>query len=170
MQIIQAPGNKAIFVPVCFAFRWVQCFFVPKGIMVFPLGREGDSSFYVVEQVQRNSARYVMGNYDRRSSVTALLSKLQWPTLQSRRQQYRLAMLFRMRFDLVDIDWKEHLTSLTSITRGHASRFWIPHCSSQVFSSSFFPCTCREWNALKKDPADCPSLDAFQTALRDAVI
>ena len=123
-----------------------------------------------VEQVQRNSARYVMGNYDRRSSVSAMLNELQWPTLQSRRRHSRLAMLFRIRFNLVDIDWKDHLIPLTSTTRGHASRFWIPHSSSQVFSSSFFPCTCREWNNLKKDPAVFPSLDAFNRALREAFI
>ena len=35
-----------------------------------------------IEQIQRSSARYVTNNYDRRSSVTALLSKLEWPSLQ----------------------------------------------------------------------------------------
>ena len=125
-----------------------------------------------LEQVQRSSARYVTSTYmyDRRSSVTALLKDLQWPTLQSRRCQSRLAMLYRIRWDLVDIKWKQHLTESTSITRGHGSRFWTPYCSSQVYSSSFFHRTSKEWNSLKKDPREFVSLDAFKVALRDGTV
>ena len=123
-----------------------------------------------IEQIQRSSARYVTNNYDRRSSVTALLSKLEWPSLQERRRQSRLTMRFRIRFDLVDIIWRHHLTESTSSTRGHSCRFWNPHYSSQVFTSSFFPRTSREWNNLKKDPADFQTLDAFKMALREATI
>ena len=75
-----------------------------------------------LEQVQISSARYVTSIYDCRSSVTALLKDLQWPTLQSRRCQSRLAMLCRIRWDLVDIKWKQHLTESTSITRYHKHR------------------------------------------------
>ena len=123
-----------------------------------------------IEQIQRSSARYVTNNYDRRSSVTALLSKLEWPSLQERQRQSRLTMLFRIRFNLVDINWRHHLTESTSSTRGHSCRFWNPHYSSQVFTSSFFPRTSREWNNLKKDPADFQTLDAFKMALREATI
>ncbi|XP_072018350.1 uncharacterized protein [Amphiura filiformis] len=123
-----------------------------------------------VEQVQRNGARYVTNTYDRRSSVTPLLSELQWPSLQSRRRQSRLTMLYRIHSDLVDISWKDYITEATSNTRGHDSRIWTPYCSSQVFLSSFFPRTSRDWNSLKKDPAAFPTLDAFKTALRDGSI
>ena len=87
-----------------------------------------------IEQIQRSSARYVTNTYDRRSSITALLSELQWPSLQERRRQSRLAMLFRIRFNLVDINWKDHLSESTSATRGHthSCRFMNPHCSSQA--------------------------------------
>ena len=123
-----------------------------------------------IEQIQRSSARYVTNTYDRRASITALLSKLEWPSLQERCRQSRLTMLFRIRFNLVDIKWKHHLTESTSSTRGHSCRFWNPHFSSQAFTSSFFPRTNREWNILKKDPADFQTLDAFKTALREATI
>ena len=123
-----------------------------------------------IEQIQRSSERYVTNNYDRRSSVTALLSKLEWSSLQERRRQSRLIMLFRIRFDLVDINWRHHLTESTSSTRGHSCRFWNPHYNSQVFTSSFFPRTSREWNNLKKDPTDFQTLDAFKIALREATI
>ena len=75
----------------------------------------------------RSSARFVLGNYDRRASVTSMLNKLQWPSLESRRQQNRLAMLYRIRFNLVDINWTSYLAASSSNTSGHNSRFWTPY-------------------------------------------
>ncbi|XP_072043470.1 uncharacterized protein [Amphiura filiformis] len=121
-----------------------------------------------IEQVQRSSARYVTGSYDRHTSVTSLLKDLQWPSLENRRLQYRLSMLYRIRFNLVDIDWKDYLQEAKSRTRGHNSRFWLPYCSTQQFASSFFQRSSRDWNKLEKDPADFRSLDAFKLALRDS--
>ena len=117
-----------------------------------------------VEQVQRNSARFVTSTFDRRASVTDLMNRLKWQSLQNRRLQGRLAMLYKIRFGLVDVPWNDHLTTLTTSTRGHGSRFFTPQCSSQVCSSSFFPRTIKDWNALKIDPAAFPSLDAFRAA------
>ena len=111
---------------------------------------------------------YVTNSYDRRSSITSLLSELQWPSLQERRRQSRLAMLFRIRFNLVDINWKDHLSESTYTTRGHSCRFINPRCSSQVYNSSFFTRTSREWNTLKIDPSDFQTLNAFKLALRGA--
>ena len=119
-----------------------------------------------VEQVQRSSARFVMNNNDRSSSVTTMLQELQWPSLESRRLQSRLAMMYRIRFDHVDINWRQYLQESSTHTHGHNSRFWMPFCRNQVYTSSFFPRTIWDWNELKIDPADVPSLDAFKSALR----
>ena len=62
-----------------------------------------------VEIVQRRSARYVCGDYDRTSSVTSMTNKLKWPSLVSGRLQSRLAMLYRIRFGLVDVEWQQGL-------------------------------------------------------------
>ena len=56
-----------------------------------------------LEMVQRRAARYVTGDYHRTSSVTDMLQKLQWPTLQERRAQAKTAMTFRIVHHLVDI-------------------------------------------------------------------
>lgn len=119
-----------------------------------------------IEQTQRSAARFVTGNYKRTSSVTDMVQDLQWPSLASRRCMSRMEMMYRIRFDLIDITWSEYLTPLTSRTRGHASRFLYHHCSSNIYSNSFFPRTIRDWNILESDPAASPSLDAFKTALR----
>ena len=95
-----------------------------------------------------------------------MLNDLEWNSLQSRRQQDRLSMLYRIRYNLVDMDWTQFLTTLSTSTRGHKSRFWTPFCSSKTYHSSFFPRTIRDWNLLEKDPADFRTLDAFKAALR----
>ena len=119
-----------------------------------------------LEQVQRSSARFVVGDYQRTSSVSDMISSLNWPSLQDRRLNSRLVMMYKIYYNLVDIDWKKHLTLHSSTTRGHSSRFFIPHTSSSAYTSSFFPRTIRNWNNLPVDPAAYPSLDAFKSALR----
>ena len=123
-----------------------------------------------VERVQRGAARYVMGDYSRKSSVTSMLQHLQWPTLQQRRLCSRLSMVYRIRSGLVDIPWNEFFTASPSIsrTRGHGSRLLTLHCNSSVYSNSFFPRTIKDWNALPFDPASCGSLESFKVGLRDA--
>jgi hypothetical protein len=123
-----------------------------------------------IEQVQRSSARFVTGDYDRTSSVTAMIENLQWSTLATRRQLSRLEMMYRIRFDLIDITWSKYMTPVTSNTRGHASRFQHLRCSSDPYLYSFFPSTIRDWNRLASDPAASPSLDAFKTALRASML
>ncbi|XP_072033110.1 uncharacterized protein [Amphiura filiformis] len=120
-----------------------------------------------VEQVQRSSARFVIGDYNRTSSVSAMLQKLNWSSLQNRRMNSRLIMMYKIRYNLVDISWDHYLTHLSSSTRGHSSRFFIPQTSSTVYTNSFFPRTIRDWNNLPEDPAGYPSLDAFKLAVRD---
>ena len=93
-----------------------------------------------VEQVQRSSARYVTGNYARTSSTTSMLND----SLESRRCQSRLNMLFKIRYGLVDVNWRSYLTEVNSITRGHSSRLWVLHCNTQVYQPSFFQRTSRD--------------------------
>ena len=119
-----------------------------------------------LEQIQRSSARFVTKDYDRTSSVSAMLQALNWTSLQDRRMFSRLHMLYKIRFGLVDIPWEQHLTPLSSSTRGHSLRFLVPHTNITAYSNSFFPRTTREWNALPVNPADYQTLDAFKDVLR----
>ena len=65
-----------------------------------------------VKMVQRRCARYVTGNFDRTSSVTSLLNCLSWPTLEESRRQYRLAVMYRILHNQVDIHRQSFLTKL----------------------------------------------------------
>ena len=51
-----------------------------------------------LEKLQRRAARWVSGDWDPRShrSVTAMLRKLNWPTLEARRERARLALMYKV--------------------------------------------------------------------------
>ena len=55
------------------------------------------------EIVQRRSARMVCPDYQRTSSVLSMLQQLQWPTLQERRAQAKVTMMYRIVYQLVDV-------------------------------------------------------------------
>ena len=116
---------------------------------------------YNIEMVQRRCARYVTGNFDRTSSVISLLNCLSWPTYEESRRQCRLAVMYRILHNQVDIHWQSFLTKTSSCTRSHSCRLFVPLCKNHVYASSFFPHTSNDWNNLIFDPADAPSLDIF---------
>ena len=120
-----------------------------------------------IEMVQRRCARYVTGNFDRTSSVTSMLNCLIWPTLEERRCQYRLAVMYRILHNQVDIHWQSFLSKTSSCTRGRSCRLFVPFCKNHVYATSFFPRTSKDWNNLTFDPADAPSLDIFTRKLRN---
>ena len=120
-----------------------------------------------IEIAQRRCARYVTGNFDRTSSETSLLNCLSWSTLDERRRQYHLAVMYRILLNQVDIHWQSFITKISSCTRGHSCRLYLPFCRNHVYASSFFPRTSKDWNNLTFDPADAPSLDTFIRKLRD---
>ena len=47
-----------------------------------------------LETTQRRAARFVMNNYDKYASVTDMIKCLRWPTLEKRRNEQRILMLF----------------------------------------------------------------------------
>ncbi|XP_072028158.1 uncharacterized protein [Amphiura filiformis] len=65
-----------------------------------------------LEQVQRSSARYVMSDYSKYSSVSTMLKHLGWTSLQERRLQSRLHMMYKISNNLVDIPWNHYCTCL----------------------------------------------------------
>ena len=80
----------------------------------------------------RRAAQFVMGDFKRLSSVTAMLNYLKWPSLQERRFQNRLLMMHKIRYYLVYIHWQAYLTATLTATRRHNSQFTSPQTSSTV--------------------------------------
>jgi len=62
--------------------------------------------------IQRRAARWVLGRYDRLDSVTDMLSSLKWRSLELRRSDARLCMLYKQSNGLATYEYdklqKEH--------------------------------------------------------------
>ena len=70
--------------------------------------KDGDKTSHRIvdqlEMVQRRAARWVTGRYHNTSSVSDMLRSLDWQSLEQRRVDSRLSMLFKIRHHLVAID------------------------------------------------------------------
>ena len=77
----------------------------------------------------------------------------------------RLAMLYRIQNDLVNINRTQYLTGGDSRTRG-AHKFYQQRITHDVYYNSFFPRTIRDWNTLPATVADAWSLKDFHLRLQ----
>ncbi len=128
------------------------------------LGRRG----YHFGQFQRRAARYVCNTYSRYSSVTAMLQALNWETLQARRVNMRLCIIYKAYYNLAMFPLLQYATPATIHTRGHNIKFILPHCSKDVYKHSFLPVVLRSWNALPQAAVEAATLDQFKASLPGA--
>jgi len=96
-----------------------------------------------VESVQRKSARWVMSDWHRTSSVPAvMLESLEWPSLEACRAQAHVIMLHKIINNLVDIDTNQYLEP--AVIRGEeAVCFITPYAKTSAYKYSFFPAAVR---------------------------
>ena len=75
----------------------------------------------LLENVHRRAARYVNNNYKDRSPgcVTSMLENLKWTSLEHRRRQIRLGMLYKINKGLVDSTQQISSTMLTEGLEEH---------------------------------------------------
>ena len=84
-----------------------------------------------------------------RSSVTDMLAKLKWDTLQMRRKATRLTMLHKITNDQVAIPASTYLQPVPRLTRKQNHKAYIrPFAKKDCYSKSFFPRTIAEWNYI----------------------
>ena len=97
--------------------------------------------------------------------VTKMIEDLQWDTLESRRHQARLQLLYKIHHGLIDIPASEYLKTSDARTRG-GHRFFQERHTDRTFLSTFFPRTIRDWNSLPNKVTSAASLDEFLRLLR----
>ena len=120
-----------------------------------------------LERVQRQASRFCKSNYSREpGTVTTLLEELEWDTLQSRRKQQKLCMLYKMKNGLVDIPLLDYTRPNTRDTRGNNQKFTQVRHKARAFQDSFFVSTVRDWNKLRSDVVNSPSLEVFKCQIR----
>ncbi|KAK2185264.1 hypothetical protein NP493_241g05026 [Ridgeia piscesae] len=90
---------------------------------------------------------------------------LQWDTLQTRRKIKRLSIIYKMEHNLIDIPLDHYIQHNTRTSRKHDSQFLQIRYSANIFGSSFFPTTIKEWNSLPSNTVSSKSLKSFQNSL-----
>ena len=126
-----------------------------------------------IEMVQRRSARWVCNSYrtgPNSTGPTEMLNDLDWPLLQTRRQNARLSLLclYKMANNLVHMSSRSLLKPYPYLTKNMPTHAFMPLDlipSKLYFSNSFFPRTVQEWNQLPQNTATAPSLEAFKASL-----
>ena len=119
-----------------------------------------------LEGNQRRAARIVTNNYRDRTPgcMTTMVQELNLETLQKRRKTSRLVMMFKICHDLVDIERSTYLTPGDSRTRG-AMKFLQPTATREVYNSSYFPRTIRDWNGIPSSVRTAKNIEAFRMLL-----
>ena len=122
--------------------------------------KEGDKTkhrlVYQLEMVQRRAARWVTGRYHNTSSVSDMLRGLDWRSLEQRRVDSRLTILYKIRNHLVAIDQNLYLQ------RGTGRR----ECQYRQLRTEKDYTRFRtviQWNQLPSQICLAESLDSFKT-------
>ena len=121
---------------------------------------------YKVEMVQRRAARWTLKRYHNTSSVTDMLENLGWRTLEQRRVDARLALLFKICNGLIPVDARNYLRHPPPRSRHSHSYSLIPlSTSTSSHHLSFYPRTITQWNSLPQSFFENTNLTKFKQSV-----
>ncbi|MCY3928347.1 MAG: reverse transcriptase family protein [Acidobacteria bacterium] len=123
-----------------------------------------------LEMVQHRAARFVLNqpwNRHHPDSISQMLHELKWPSLQDRRKQARLVLLFKIMNDLICIP-PQYLPikfPLSSTRAHHPLKLQQPCARTDVYRCSFLPRTIPDWNRLPINNIKELNLTSFKNCL-----
>ena len=112
-----------------------------------------------IEMIQHRAVRYILNDFSFTSSVSNMLSKLNLPTLQKRRQISALTMFYKIKHQRVNIQFPN------TIRPALRHRYSFPRSNINSHRHSFFPRTAKVWNTLPPDICNSPDLGSFRAGL-----
>ena len=119
-----------------------------------------------IEKIQRRALRWIFNDYDYSHSVTTMLERLNWPTLQHHCKRMCLTLLYKSINGLLALKIPSYFTPILTNTRIHRHQsYHFSHIRTDAYMNSFFPKTIREWNDLPQQIVDANSLDSFEEKL-----
>ena len=129
-----------------------------------PVGNK--ASQQKLEAEQNRCARFVVGDYRRTSSITAIKNQLQWESLAERRAKARATMVYRIINHLVFTP-QGFLTPLTvpSQTRGALCKLPIPPSCTDIYKNNFVASSSVLWDCLDAGITEAKTIEAFQAQL-----
>ena len=118
-----------------------------------------------LERVQCQTAHYVCNTYSRHSSVTDMLNRLEWESLESHRKTIHLCMFYKAYYNLAVFPLLDYASLVTTCMHGHNIKFLVSHCNKDIYRSSFLPNTIRAWNSLPLALVEASTLEQFKASL-----
>ena len=102
-----------------------------------------------LENLQNRAARFVTDNYTYETgSLTGILEQLKWESLKKRRKGSRITMLYKGLKDAASIPTGDLFPPNRRTRNHHSLVFQTPLAGTDIYKSSFFPQTIRDWNSL----------------------
>lgn len=120
-----------------------------------------------IEKIQNNAARFILSNYNRTSSISAMKSNLNLVPLTFRRKLARLCLFHKIFHHDVLRDQLLLPPSYLSSRLDHPHKVGTITCNTNTFSDSFIPRTSIDWNRLPSSIAMIAQPSLFQSALRN---
>ena len=117
--------------------------------------------------IQHRAARFVTNNYQYHpGSMTAILTSLDWPSLETRRTVNRLIIFHKILYHHVATEIPPYyLTNNRKTRHSHSVNIMQPHCNTTAYEYSFYPRTIRNWNQLPDSIVSNPDSDTFKKKL-----
>ena len=85
--------------------------------------------------------------------MTGILKQLKWESLKKRRKDSRLIMLYKGLKGAASIPTNDLVPPIRCTRNHHLLAFQIPMAGTDIYKSSFFPQTIRDWNLLADSSA-----------------
>ncbi|XP_071153385.1 uncharacterized protein [Mytilus edulis] len=123
-----------------------------------------------LDKVQRRGARYVCNNYRDKTPgcVTNMIQLLKWESLQDRRKDHRLLIMYKAINGMISIPEANSIINKSDTRTRGANRLRQIYTKTEVYRQSFFPRTIQNWNQLPTTVTNSSTLDDFKASLHAA--
>ena len=103
-----------------------------------------------LEKVQKRAAKFFLtGNYIYETgSMSGILEQLKWESLKKKRRDSRIIMLHKSLKGAASISTNGLVPPIRHVRNHHSLAFQTPFANTDIYKSSFFPQTIRDWNSL----------------------
>ena len=98
-----------------------------------------------LEKVQNRAARFVTGNHNfKTGSMTGILELLKWESLEKRRRDSRLILLYKGLKGKASIPTDDLIPLVRRCRNDHSMAYQVPIANTDIYKCSFFPQTIRD--------------------------
>ena len=122
-----------------------------------------------LEKVNRRAARVVYNRRwrDRSVSPTGLLKELQWPSLEARRYQQRMCLMYKISHGKIAVPPTHLVLKASRQRRGHNRQYREIKRKGTIDNvrNSFYNRSIPQWNILPANTVEASDIDAFRSGL-----